>query len=210
VIRTFLQEADLTELPVEVVISAMTNSERGEEVMVALEQSFGSIDLTEHTLLSLLRTGYSMRLLPERIKPEHITEEVFIAAIESNSDRTLQTVIEGSNHVPITLSVFRSGNPGCFRFLWNRAHPEEVPQALIKAAAESNFGHFKFLLTEAEEVRPEESLLIAIARQGRDSIRMFELLLEREIPLKITSNVIRRASRMWDQRVLPVVIESYP
>jgi len=203
IVRQFLQEADLTELPVEVVISAMSNFRKGEEVMVTLEQSFGPIELTEHTLLSLLRTGNpTLKLLPERIKPEHITEEVLIAATESYSDKALETIILRSNHVPITLDVLkaaiRSRKPGCFTFFWNRAHPIEVPQTLIQAAVESNnVGLFKLFLAEAKEVRPEEGLFMAIARDGFSSIEMFKLLLERDIPLRITSNVIRAAVVAW-------------
>jgi len=202
IVRRFLQEANLTKLPIELVVSAMKNVQRGGEVMVALEQSFGPVNMTKQTLLLLLRTRFYMPHLPERIKPEHITSEVLVAAMKLDHDETLQTIIEGSNHVPITLDVIetaiRSRKPGCFRFFWNRAHPKEVPQTLIQAAAESNnVGLFKFLLAEAKEVRPEEGLFMAIARHGVSSIDMFELLLERDIPLRITSNVVRAAVVAW-------------
>ena len=202
IVKDFLQEADLAELPVEVVLSAIKNHEKGEEVMVALEQSFGPIELTEHILLSLFRirdvdSTFDQNPLQERIKPEHITEKVLIAAIGSGSKKALHVITPKSNHVPITLDVLkaamRSGQSGFSRFFWNRAHLSEVPQTLIQAAAESYYGIFKFVLTEAKEVRSEEDLFMAIARQGRGSIEMFELLLERDIPLRITSNVIRAA-----------------
>lgn len=201
IVRKFLQEADLTELPVEVVKSAMMNDGRGEEVMVALEQSFGPIELTEHTLLSLLAADSDVPLLPERIKPEHITRKILIAAIRFNDDKTSRAILEGSSHVSITLDVLeaaiRSWRPGHFRYIWNRAQLDEVPQILIQAAAESSFDRFQFLLAKAKEVRPEESLLMAIASEAGDSIKMFELLLERDIPLKITSNIIKAAVGAW-------------
>lgn len=197
IVRELLQEADLIELPIEVVKSAMMNDGEGEDVMVALEEIFGPFELTEHTLLSLLDADFDIPLLPERIKPEHITRKVLIAAMHLNDDETSRVIIEGSSHVPITLDVLeaaiRSHKPDYFRYFWNRAQPDEIPQILIQAAAESSLGHFEFLLAEAMEVRPEESLLMAIASQARNSIKMFELLLERDIPLRITSKVIGAA-----------------
>jgi len=169
--------------------------------MVVLEKSFGPIELTEHTLLSLLRTDSINYILPERIKPANITGEVLIAAMESNADEARQAIMEGSNHVPITLDVFEAAiqwaDTDSFIFLWNRAHPDEVPQTLIQAAAETSYYLFKFILAEDREIRPEESLLIAIAGQGENSIEMFELLLEQDIPLRITSNVMRAAVVAW-------------
>lgn len=201
IVRKFLQEADLTELPFEVVKSAMMNVWKGEEIMVALEQSFGPIELTEPTLLSLLDTRNYLPLLPGRLKPEHITGKVLIAAMPLRDDETFRAITERSSHVPITLDVLeaaiRSRNLDYFRFFWNRAHLNDVPQRLIKAAAENDFRLFKSLLADAEEVRSEEGLLMAIARYQESSIEMLELLLKRDIPLKITSNVIRAAVVAW-------------
>lgn len=195
IVRELLQEADLTELPIEVVISAMKNSEKGQGAILALEQSFGPIEMTEHMLLLLLRNYCPVDLWLERIKPEHLTREVLIVALEGSFGQTLQAIMEGSIHVPITHDVLeaaiRSINHHCFQFLWARARPSDVPQVLIQAAAKNDLGIFKFLLAEAKEVRPEESLFIAIASNLECSKEMFELLLERDIPLRITSNVIR-------------------
>lgn len=197
IVKKLLQEAEWTKLPVGVVISAMSNLRKGEEVMLALEQSFGPIEMTEHMLLLLLRTRSDMPHLPERIEPEHITGKVLIAAVESPMYHSIRVIMERAIHVPITLDIFeaaiRPGNSDCFRFLWNRAQPNEVSQTLIQAAAEGSLEIFKFLLSEAKEFRPEEGLFMAIAGQWPGSIKMFELLLERDIPLKITSNVIRAA-----------------
>ncbi len=115
----------MIELFVKIVILAIKHSKKEEEVMVALEQSFGPIELTKHILLSLLCTRdlaslFEQKPLQERIKLEHIIEKVLIAAIELDFEKAFQEITQKSNHVSITLNVvkvaIRSKIFGCFRF----------------------------------------------------------------------------------------------
>lgn len=210
-IRLLLKETEAKELSNTVLIAAARNYSKGKEVVAALEEGFGPIQMTENTLLMLLGKGLPTEYLLERIEPALITRKILVAALKVGDsvwgDSELSCAIaEKSVHIPITLDVLeaaiRSGSYDCFRFLWNRARMNEVPQSLIREAAKHNDSRIlEFLLDEAKESELEESVFIASAIHNSYPTEIYESLLDRGIPLKITSNVIKAALANSEERV---------
>ncbi len=207
--ETLLKKAGGITFPEEVFIEATKNPENGNEIIQALEEAFGPIEMTESKLLTLIRPGALHYNLLRWFEPKYITEKVLIAALGESFDpwtRVPGAVAERSGHLPITLEFLRAAAKTCtldfFRFFWARGRIASIPESLIEAAARNELWGYEiveFLLEEAEEIHAGERLSVAVAKPTEGSVQIFDLLLAKGIPVVISQQVLNAAVEAYSE-----------
>lgn len=198
-VKILLSKARMKELPERLLLKA-TKSSEGTDVILALEEVFGRIDMTEDKLVTLVREAESLEFLSPSMEPALITEKVLISALSNWRDDVQNAIVEKSLHVPITIGVLKAAARNCrlpcFRFLWNRGRIAKVTKDLIKEAAENTCYELEiieFLLDESEEVQTGEEFMMTVAEKSWVAVDIFFLLTERGFQLEITEGVLRAA-----------------
>ena len=200
-VRSLLERNGAIQFPERALINATENRRHGGEIILALEEIFGPVKIDEDRLCTLLRNGRACQPLEVLLKPHNITNKVLIAALDSYFEFGISpTVIENSSHLDITLEVLEVAAQRCpldtFRRLWTRGRLNPIPESLLVAAAQnyaSRYDIMNYLLEQANEVQAGERLAIAVAEKTFESVKLFALLLQRQIPVIITQQVLRTA-----------------
>ncbi len=210
-----LKSANITRIPDVVFDKAIGNGLSGENVIRALEESFGPIEVTEDVMLKLVRKSSGCGQLPSGANylfdPALITGTVFLAAMSIDPPRLIweyggtrldirHVVVENALHLPVTPDILKAAarysDVACFRTLWIRGGmATDTRELMQRAAKNSRDGHpiFQFLLDQVEIVEINETLMLAIVGNPDTSMKLLRLLWERDITLSVTHDVLQTA-----------------
>ncbi len=216
-VRLLLKSANNTKISDLVFNNAISNDYSGKEVIQALVESFGPIEVTEDVMLKLIRQASGRGRLPSGadhlFDPALITGTVFLAAMSIDPPKGAwawdhagtrldirHVVVENALHLPVTPDILkaaaRHSDVACFRTLWVRGGRVADPTELMQRAAKNpHDGHaiFQFLLDQVNIVGIDETLMLAIVGNLDTSTELLHLLLERNIRLSVTHNVLQTA-----------------
>jgi len=216
-VRLLLKSANNTKISDLVFNNAISNDYSGKEVIQALVESFGPIEVTEDVMLKLIRQASGRGRLPSGadhlFDPALITGTVFLAAMSIDPPGGAwawdyagtrldirHVVVENALHLPVTPDILkaaaRHSDVACFRTLWVRGGRVADPTELMQRAAKNpHDGHaiFQFLLDQVNIVEIDETLMLAIVGNLDTSTELLHLLLERNIRLSVTHNVLQTA-----------------
>ena len=215
-VRRLLEKAGMTTFPEDAFVEATKNKGNGREAIQALEEAFGPIEMTEGKLSTLIRAGALTEHLLRWLEPELLTEEVLMAAVSMYRNDIVRAVIKKPGHLPITLEVLKAAANvyplQLFRFFWAHGRTASIPESLLEAAArnmdeEIGYSIVEFLLEEAEEIHAGEPLSVAVAEQTIFSVKTFDLLLQKNVPVVITQHALKAAVEAHDRGRSPGPIE---
>ena len=215
-VRSLLKKTDWIKSPQRALMKAIANRREGEKVLIALEEVFGPIELTEKWLLSALcQDNFGGVKIPQWLTPEMITERVLIAAMK-NCDSTAQMVADKASHVAITLEILEVAAQRrdlvFFRFLWNRGRLAKIPERLFEAAARNCCDGLQiigFLLDDAEEVQISDQFYVTIIERTGERDSILNLLCERGYPLQVTQKLLESVTKA-PGRAIEKLLESNP
>ena len=213
-IRLLLRQTDIQKLPEAALERAIRNQYGGHEVIWALEETFGKINVTEDIMLKITQAARGSHILPpggwDLFESGPITEQVLISAIGMSSEayeregrpvHTLRGIItEKALHLPVTIDILkaaaRHADLNFFRFLWNRGSMAKAPEELVKEVASNErcpAQILEYLLDEAaiDEIGEEVTLAVVSNKRQRSSI--FNLLPVRGLQPPVTYDVLKRA-----------------
>ena len=198
-VRILLREVRINEFPEKLLHKAMRNP-NGTKVILALEEVFGRIEMTEEKMVTLVREATNVELLSGWLDPALITEKVLISAMSNSHENVRNAIAEKSLHILITIDVLKAVAQQCdlprFRFLWNRSRIPKVTEDLMKEVAKSDdsFDIVEFLLDEAEEVQTGDEFMMAVAGESWYAVDIFNLLIERGIHFEIKEATLKAAT----------------
>ena len=215
-VSILLRRANVKELPERLLRKTMRNS-KGTKVIVALEEVFGRIEITEDKMVTLVREARNAEILSGWMEPALITEKVLISALSNRMYEVRNSIVENSLHLPVTIAILKAAAPlcdlPCFRLLWNRGRIAKVTEDLVKKVAENywSLDIIQFLLDEAEEVQTGEEFIMAVAEKSRRAVDIFNLLVERGVQLEITYGVLKAAvlDRYWLRDPLSWILQRH-
>lgn len=214
-VRLLLKGADIPKITDVVFDNAIGNIGNGKEVIQALEETFGPIEVTEDVMLKLIRQASGKTCLPSGadylFDPGQITEKIFYSAMSidppwSTYETSCQMpnirhiVAENALHLPVTPDILKAAgrycDVHCFRYLWNRGGMAKVANDVMQEAAKNkNCGCeiLLFLLEQVENVEIGEGVILAIVGNRFCSKELFNLLWERGFKLPVTHPVLKTA-----------------
>lgn len=202
-VSILLRKSNVKEFPERLLYKAMKNFE-GTNVILALEEVFGRIEMTEDKMVTLVREARTPEILSGWMEPALITEKVLISALSNPLYNVGHSIVEKSLHLPVTIAVLKAAaslcDPPWFRFLWNRGRIAKVTEDLMKKVAENilSLDIIQFLFDEAEEVQTGEEFIMAVAEKSWQAVDIFNLLVERGVQLEITEGVLKAAVMNWN------------
>lgn len=208
-VKILLSKARMKELPERLLLKAV-RSHWGTEVIVALEEVFGRINMTEDKMVTLVREASSAEILSGWMEPALITEKVLISALSNREYGVPNAIIERSQHLPVTIDVLKAAAQNsdlpCFRFLWNRGRIAQVTEDLLQKAAENFFHIIELLFDEAEDIQTGGKLMTTVAETSRRAVDILNFLVERGVQLEITESMLKAAALNW-RGLLPWVLQ---
>ena len=185
------------------LVEAAGNKNFGLEVILLLQRRVGNINVTREAIERAFRRG-SIRtvafLLDHTSAP--ITEDAVVAALISDDIEKVELVLDRGTDLPITRNIVhaaaRYSDPGCLALIWKRACRARITKYFTRDLAQAAIDNkmwpevnLRFFSDEVMDIVIDPGTLTSIARKGQNSLPLLNLLIEYEIDLEITSEVLQ-------------------